>query len=94
MVARELNEIDRQLAGVRQQIKEQKAVIHRFEQEHQIADAIQAGVLLKVLEDELSHLLERRLYVLGRLRRPRATSNAIECAPQRKSISRVRERIA
>jgi hypothetical protein len=47
-----------------------------------------------VFEDELSHLLERRLYVLGRLRRPRATSNAIECVPQRKSISRVRERIA
>ena len=76
MTARDLNEIDRQIAEVRQQIKEQKAIIHRFEQANEAADATQAGVLLKVLEDELSHLLERRVSVLGQLRRPRATSRA------------------
>jgi hypothetical protein len=75
MIARDLNEIDRQIAEVRQQIEEQRGIIQRFEQEHQTADATQAGVLLKVLEDDLSLLLQRRIATLSRARRPRAKSS-------------------
>jgi hypothetical protein len=74
MAARDLNDVDRQIAEVRQRIKEQKATIRRFEQENQVADATQAGVALKVLEDDLSRLLRRRLVILGHLRRPRAAA--------------------
>jgi hypothetical protein len=74
MSARDLDEVDRQIAEVRERIKEQKAVIHRLEQENETAGVTQAGVALRVIENRLSRLLERRAAVLGRLRRPRATS--------------------
>jgi septal ring factor EnvC (AmiA/AmiB activator) len=74
MIARDLNDIDRRIAEVRQQIKEQKALIRGFEQHNDIADATQAGVGLRVLEDELSRLLARRVAILGRFRRPRSAA--------------------
>jgi hypothetical protein len=75
MSARDLNQIDRQIAGVRQQIREQKALIRRLEEEHETADVTQAGVALSVLENKLSRLLDRRL-ISGQFRRSRATSRA------------------
>jgi len=74
MITRDLNDLDRRIAEVRQQIKEQKAIIHGFEQAADVADATQAGVALRVLEDELSRLLQRRVTILGRFRRRRAAS--------------------
>jgi hypothetical protein len=74
MSARDLNQIDRQIAEVRQQIKEQKSLIRRFEQQNETADVTQAGVALKVPENELSRLLQRRLAILGQVRRSHATS--------------------
>ena len=85
MSARELNQIDRQIAEVRQQIKEQKALIRRFEQENETADVTQAGVALRVLENELSRLLDRRLTILGQYRRSRATSKSSGCSRRQSS---------
>ena len=76
MSARDPNQIDRQIAEVRQQIKEQKALIRRFEQENETADVTQAGVALRVLENELSRLLDRRLILLGQSGCLRATSGS------------------
>jgi hypothetical protein len=76
MSARDLNQIDRQIAEVRQQIKEQKALIRRFEQENETADVTQAGVALRVVENELWRLLDRRLTILGQFRRSRAISRS------------------
>lgn len=76
MSARDLNQTDRQIAEVRQQIKDQKALIRRFEQENETADVTQAGVALRVLENELSRLLDRRLTILRQFRRSRATSRS------------------
>jgi len=68
MITRDLNDLDRRIAEARQHIKEQKAIIHGLERANDVADATQAGVALRVLEDELSRLLQRRIIVLGRFR--------------------------
>ena len=83
MSARDLNEVDCQIAEVRQQIKDQKAVI----QENETAGVTQAGVALRVLENRLSRLFERRVVILGHLRRPRATSRASFDGSRRKKSS-------
>jgi len=87
MSARDLDEVDRQIAEVRQQIKDQKAIIHRLERENETAGVTQAGVALRVLKNRLSRLLERRVVILGRLRRPRATSRPPRDGSQRKKSS-------
>jgi len=87
MSARDLNEVDCQIAEVRQQIKDQKAVIHQLEQENETAGVTQAGVALRVLENRLSRLFERRVVILGHLRRPRATSRASFDGSRRKKSS-------
>jgi len=74
MIARDLNDVDRRIAEARQQIKEQKAIIRRLEQQNDVADATQAGVVLRVLENELSRLLERRVAILSQFRRRRGVS--------------------
>jgi len=74
MIARDLNEVDRQIAETRAHIKGQRWVVRNFEKEGRTADAVEAGVLLKVLEDSLTMLLERRRNILQQLRRPRARS--------------------
>jgi hypothetical protein len=86
MIVRDLNEVDRQIAETRTQIKCQRWTVHNFEKEGQTADAVQAGVLLKVLEDSLTTLLERRRNILQQLRRPRASSRPqIAERPKRRS---------
>jgi len=87
MLGRDLNEIDRQLAEVREHIKEQKAIIHRLEQENETTGVTQAGVALRVLENRLSRLLEPRVVILGHLRRPRATSRPPRDGSRRKKSS-------
>jgi hypothetical protein len=74
MIARDVNEVDRQIADLRHQINEQQAIIRGFEQQGDTGEALQAGVVLRVLEDNLSLLLERRKAILNRARRPRAKS--------------------
>ena len=74
MNAHDLNEVDRKIAETRAHIKGQRSIVRTFGAAGQVADAVQAGVLLKVLEDSLTNLLERRRNILLPSRRPRASS--------------------
>ena len=74
MPSQELSELARQIAEIRLQIADRKAIIERLKEQEQIADSTQVGVTLRALEDKLLGLLERRTALLDRLRQPRATS--------------------
>ena len=74
MSARDLTEVDRPIAETRANIKRQGELVQKLRERGHDADLPQAEGFLKVFEDSLTVLLERRLMVQSSLRRPRASS--------------------
>ena len=74
MIARELNEIDRDVFEVRQYIGHQRDIIRQLTDGGHMQAIPQAQEALRVSEDKLQALLARRKAMLDELRRSRASS--------------------
>ena len=73
MIARALNDVDRDIVETREHIEVQRDVVRKFTDGGQIADAALTEGILRALEKSLSILHERRRTVLSEARQPRAS---------------------
>jgi hypothetical protein len=77
MVARELNEIDREIFELRQFVEAQQLLIQQLTGAGHTKSLLQAQEALRPLEEKLQELMVRRKVILEDLRRARTSSEKV-----------------